>query len=487
MAAFVVAFALADADAQTSLYWDVNGTATGFGGSGTWDTSTPNWNDSTGTSATTVWTNGNNAFFQGTPGTVTLANGLSANAWTVSAGGYTFTGGELSVGGGNISMSSTSGTTTVNSSVSGSANLEKVGAGILSLTSQNTYTGGTIWGNAAASGGSSAAGIISFGSSSVGSPGSVTSGPLGTGTFTIRNSGSFSGGNYIQSTDGTARTIANSVAFLGSGSTFNTGGTGNLTFAGNVALGTGTRGLSINNSTTTFSGVIANSGAITTSGTGSLVLSGASANTYTGKTLVSSGTLVLNKTAGVTAISSTGATGTDASNTDLQISGGSVRLDASNQVANTTKTALSGGTLNLNGFSEGTAGSGGAGLGALTLSANSTINFGTGSTSILHFAGLGTHTTGTVLQITNWSGVANTGGSGDRLLFTGSVSDFTSRYTQSDVSFNGLTGYQAVEFGEFYEVTAVPEPSTYASGLLTLAAIALVKRRHLRGFIGGRA
>ena len=50
------------------------------------------------------------------------------------------------------------------------------------------------------------------GSSSVGGPGSITSGPLGIGTFTVRNSGAV-GNNYIKSKNTDPRTISNAIVF----------------------------------------------------------------------------------------------------------------------------------------------------------------------------------------------------------------------------------------------------------------------------------
>ena len=245
--------------------------------------------------------------------------------------------------------------------------------------------------------------------------------------------------------------------------------------------------LTINGSaTTSYTGTLGASSAnnvglaLAATNTGTLILSGTAANTYTGKTTVAAGLLALNKT-GVNAIGSTGASGASAADTDLQITGGSVRLDASNQIADTTKLGLSGGTLNLNGNSEGAAGTNG--LGALTLSATSTIDFGSGSSSVIQFAGLDGHTTGAILQITNWEGVP-TGGSGDRLLFAGSSSAFKTLFADpADVTFNGIAGYSTVDYVGFYEVVPVPEPGTWAAGLLSFGALGYSQRRRLKGVV----
>ncbi len=145
--------------------------------------------------------------------------------------------------------------------------LSKGFGGNQTLSGANTFSGGFTWGNPASQ---SSAGIISFGSSSIGGPGSVTSGPLGTGTFTIRNSGVASG-SYLQSTDSTSRTISNAIAFGGSLS-FQYGRTGDLIFDGAMALGTGNRTFTIGNTNTTFSGAISNSGDINKAGAGTMIL-----------------------------------------------------------------------------------------------------------------------------------------------------------------------------------------------------------------------
>jgi hypothetical protein len=77
-----------------------------------------------------------------------------------------------------------------------------------------------------------------------------------------------------------------------------------------------------------------------------------------------------------------------------------------------------------------------------------------------------------------------TGGSGDRLLFEGLATTFATAYNQSDVSFNGVVGYDVIQFlaGDipYYEVTAlaaVPEPSTWLAGAVALGVLAWTQRR----------
>lgn len=57
------------------LYWDANGNQPGVGGTGTWDATTANWRIGNETGDLTTWTNGDDAVFAGTAGTVTIDSG----------------------------------------------------------------------------------------------------------------------------------------------------------------------------------------------------------------------------------------------------------------------------------------------------------------------------------------------------------------------------------------------------------------------------
>jgi carbohydrate-selective porin OprB len=76
----------------------------------------------------------------------------------------------------------------------------------------------------------------------------------------------------------------------------------------------------------------------------SVQYNGTAANTYTGKTIVQSGTLILNKPAGTNAI---GASGNPAG--DIVMNGGTLRWDASNQIIDGGGIVNSNGILNVNG------------------------------------------------------------------------------------------------------------------------------------------
>jgi hypothetical protein len=79
-------------------------------------------------------------------------------------------------------------------------------------------------------------------------------------------------------------------------------------------------------------------------------------------------------------------------------------------------------------------------------------------------------------------GLGSTDGNGDRLVFSGSTSDFTTAFNQADVNFSGFgQGYAAISFGSTYEIVPVPEPSSTAllgsAGLLAL--VGFRERRRL--------
>lgn len=141
--------------------------------------------------------------------------------------------------------------------------------GTLVLSAQNLYTGPTTVNR----------GTVRVGASSVGSPGSVTSGPLGRGQLT------WNGGALDAST---TATLGNNVV-LGGDVSFS--GTAALTLAGTVSLGA-SRTITTNGSSgvLTLSGVVSGTGfSLTKAGANTLVLSGP--NTYSGGTTISGGTL----------------------------------------------------------------------------------------------------------------------------------------------------------------------------------------------------
>ncbi len=128
-------------------------------------------------------------------------------------------------------------------------------------------------------------------------------------------------------------------------------------------------------------------------------------------------------------------------------------------------------------------------LGALTLSANSTIDFGTGDGNTLIFSGLTLG--GNTLSIYHWSGSrylpggtdSGTPPTQDRLVFTSNVAgeplSQISFYSGGFGSALVGTGSQ-ISFGSNCEVVPMPEPGTIfgALALLGLAGCRMGRRLH---------
>ena len=196
-------------------------------------------------------------------------------------------------------------------------------------------------------------------------------------------------------------------------------------------------------------------------GAGTTTLS--TANTFTGTTTVSAGTLE----AGVA--SALGSTSGITVNT-----GGTLLLGGSgNRVNDTAAITLAGGTFNTAGLSET--------VGALTLTASSIIDFAAGA-SVLTFGDSTAASWGTNrLSIYNWSGNPFTGAGSDQLRFLGNgltaaqlaQIDFYSG-TTLETKLSITPTFTANGFvGSFGEVVPVPEPSSVflAMGLLGMACL----------------
>src|SRR5262249_50444129 len=145
-----------------------------------------------------------------------------------------------------------------------------------------------------------------------------------------------------------------------------------------------------NTATVDFNGALAGSFALTCGGSagssGTRILSGTAANTYSGLTRVNSGALQLAKPAGVNAIAG-----------NLSVFHGTVQWMASNQVADaaTVTVTNSASTLDLNGFDETvgplvlTGSTVTSGAGTLTLGANVTTSVSTVSANLAGHVAVG--------------------------------------------------------------------------------------------------
>src|SRR5437660_609188 len=256
----------------------------------------------------------------GTAGTVTINAPVTAHNLTFNTSGYTVArtlANTLTLAGATPTTSMASGiSATISSVIAGTAGLTKAGLGTLTVSGANTYTGATAVN----------AGTLQAGATNTFAP---------TSAFTIASGATLGLNNFNQT-----------IGSLAGAGTVTNGGAANRT------LTTGG-----DNTSTAFSGVIQDGAAgatnLTKVGTGTFTLSGA--NTYTGTTTISAGTLQIG-TGGTT-----GTTGT-----------GNITDNAA-LVINRSDTLTVGGTIS------GTGSLTQAGTGTLTLTGNNTY---TGITTI---------------------------------------------------------------------------------------------------------
>ena len=191
--------------------------------------------------------------------------------------------------------------------------------GATNFANSSTYSGGTTL----------TAGILQVGGASAGTSGAPTSSALGTGSLAL-NGGTLSSGSASN------RTVFNPTTIGGNVTLGDATNNGVLTFDTAVGLTGGTRALTTaTGSGATFSGVVSNGG-ITKLGAGTLTLSGATANTYTGLTTASAGNLTLAKTSG------------NAIAGDLLVNGGNVSVTvAGTQIADTATVEVSSGSFTI--------------------------------------------------------------------------------------------------------------------------------------------
>ncbi len=241
-----------------TIYWDPDASTTGnnvdgtnLGGTGTWDTTTALWWD---TSSLAVWpnTSADTAIFTyaypglgiPTPFTVTLASGgLTANSLQFNRSGYAITGDTLTLAGANAGLSVQMGdTATINSLIAGSSGLIKTGGGLVRLTnSLNSYTGATMIKNG---------GLVITNAGQLGMDSSaivVSSYNPVLGSTNVRG---FGGGSLVLDGSGGGIAVSRDLSLQGQGPIADRGGalvsTGNNTLSGVVTMGTAYSGTNLN-------------------------------------------------------------------------------------------------------------------------------------------------------------------------------------------------------------------------------------------------
>ncbi len=413
-----------------------------------------------------------------------LGSALTMSNYPITMNSFTFTGSDdLNLGSGAVALGSN---TTITSSandltmagiVSGAYTVTSAGSGNIFLTgTANTYTGtttvgaGNLYFNSIAN--------VSGGASSLGAPASAGNGTIAIGATTSAGTLIFNG-----SSDQTTDRVIDLAGTTG-GATIDAGASNNLTFTSAfTATGVGAKTLSLLGSTTSnvISGAIVNNDgsnltAIDKQGSGSWILAGA--NTYTGTTTITAGTLEVgagsttgsiasasvvngaalefNRSDALTyagVISSSGTvekkgggtltfTGANSYTGNTTITAGSIELGAAGVIADGSMVDMNGGGLITGsgaGYSE-TAG-------VLDLSNSSTFSLGTGNHTLTFAASQAEGwTAGKLLTISGWNGGYDGTGAGgsDPKIFVGSAASHLTADQLSQIGFfNGTDTYEA--------------------------------------------
>jgi fibronectin-binding autotransporter adhesin len=269
--------------------------------------------------------------------------------------------------------------------IGGPGRLTKLGAGTLTITGSNTYTGGTtvsagtlVGTTASLRGNVIDSGTLVFDQATAGTFTPVISGTgsvakQGAGTLTLAGANTYSGGTAINA--GTLQVGSNAnLGGAAGGISFNGGAlqySAGFSSPRPVTLNAGGGTVNTNGNSATLSGVISGPASLTKTGAGGLTLAGA--NTYTGGTTIAGGML------GVSADSSLGAPVSS-----LTLAGGTLRYGAGFSSSRPLTLNVGGGTIDTNGHNATLSGASGGpgglaktGAGTLTLLGGNSYSGGT--------------------------------------------------------------------------------------------------------------
>lgn len=360
----------------------------------------------------------------------------------------------LLVFGSRVDSGAASGTTTITLNGSGSGGttfqgtivngtnanvalvIDTTGDGITTLEGTNTYSGGTTL----------QGGILGLRNSSA----------LGSGALTIN------GGTLASVIS--PRTLTNNVTV---GGDFSLGGQGSaITLNGTMNLGGATRTINLENSAA-VGGVISNGG-LNLTGDVSRSLTLDAANTYTGDTTVSSGTLIISSTGSLAA-------------TNITVDAGAVmEVAAGGSIANSPSIFINGALENASMLTIGSGNSiGGNGTvsGSLDFAAGANFQFDLNSTLTVN----GTDVTFGGFSIANLIGIdfSSVALNTPYTLIDGTANiNFTN---VSDLGFDNRVGVGGGREAYFQsgslQLVVIPEPSTFALFGVFVALVALLKRR----------
>lgn len=294
-------------------------------------------------------------------GNFTLTSGNGATQFFSNAGSLTLNGSISANTGGRAVIFQGLGNGTVNGTISNGTyasptplTVNKNGSGIWTLAGDNTFSGATAIGE----GGVSVSSINSVTggsvSSNLGRPTTVATGTIALGGGAVGFGAATSTGTLIYTGSGETTDRVLNLAGTTGGGAIDQSGTGLLKFTSAMtATGVGSKTLTLGGSTAgtgEIAGAIVDNAAGTNitslakTGTGMWTLSGA--NTFTGTTTVSNGTLVLNSATANSAIPTDNNTATTA---DIVINGGSLAIAASEQIGNTGSINMTSGSLGFSG------------------------------------------------------------------------------------------------------------------------------------------